>query len=180
MSKIIAIIGATGAQGGSVATEFLKLDGWKVRAITRNASSDKAKALQSQGAEVVTADCWDEASLVKAFEAGLPRFLFGSSLYLTPDRVLPPSLPSPAFLKSSLESRKVRLTTLRSRKLSSQRSLLELLRGRRRLSITYGRHFLVRGLRVMENSLCLTLMGRLRQMHGLGAICLISTRRRPI
>lgn len=118
MSKIIAVIGATGAQGGSVANEFLKLDGWKVRAITRNASSDKAKALQSQGAEVVTADCWDEASLVKAFEAGLPRFLFRSSLYLTFDRVLPSSSPSPAFSKSSLESPRAHLTKLRSRRLS--------------------------------------------------------------
>lgn len=76
MSKIIAVIGATGAQGGSVAEQFLQLDGWQVRAITRNADSDKAKALASKGAEVVTADCWDEASLIKAFEVRLPRFLF--------------------------------------------------------------------------------------------------------
>ena len=50
------------------AREFLKLDGWKVRAITRNVDSEKAKALASQGAEVVSANIDDEDSLVKAFE----------------------------------------------------------------------------------------------------------------
>lgn len=68
MSKLIAVVGATGAQGGSVVRQFLKLDGWKVRAITRNASSDSAKALASEGAEVVSANSDDEASMVKAFE----------------------------------------------------------------------------------------------------------------
>ncbi|KAJ4287573.1 hypothetical protein N0V90_012276 [Kalmusia sp. IMI 367209] len=74
MSKTIAVVGATGAQGGSVARAFLKLDGWKVRAITRNASSDNAKALASQGAEVVSANADDEASLVKAFEGATAIF----------------------------------------------------------------------------------------------------------
>ena len=120
MNNIIAVIGATGAQGGSVATEFLRLDGWKVRAITRNASSDKAKALQLQGAEVVTADCWDEASLVKAFEAGLLRLIFWSLHAFVSDicRALPPSSPSPAFSKFSSESPKAYLTKLLSRRLA--------------------------------------------------------------
>ncbi|KAJ4348070.1 uncharacterized protein N0V89_009442 [Didymosphaeria variabile] len=68
MSKTIAVVGATGAQGGSVARAFLKLDGWKVRAITRNTGSDNAKKLASEGAEVVSANADDEASLLKAFE----------------------------------------------------------------------------------------------------------------
>ncbi|KAF2443614.1 NAD(P)-binding protein [Karstenula rhodostoma CBS 690.94] len=74
MSKTIAIVGATGAQGGSVARAFLKLDGWKVRAITRNTGSDNAKKLASEGAEVVSANTDDEASLVKAFEGATAVF----------------------------------------------------------------------------------------------------------
>jgi len=67
MSKTIVVVGASGAQGGSVARKFLE-DKWKVRAITRNANSKSAEALVSIGAEVVVADTSDEASLVKAFE----------------------------------------------------------------------------------------------------------------
>ncbi|MCJ1417556.1 hypothetical protein MMC32_003900 [Xylographa parallela] len=68
MAKIIAICGATGGQGGSVARILLKGGEWKVRAITRNVESRGAKALAAQGAEVVAADLDDEESLVKAFE----------------------------------------------------------------------------------------------------------------
>lgn len=68
MTKTIAITGGTGQQGGGVANILLKTPGWKVRIITRNVESDKAKALASQGAEVVSANLDDEASLVKAFE----------------------------------------------------------------------------------------------------------------
>ncbi|KAI8937499.1 hypothetical protein NX059_005217 [Plenodomus lindquistii] len=68
MSKIIAVIGSTGAQGGGVANILLKTPGWKVRAITRNVNSGKAKELISRGAEAVAADLDDEESLVKAFE----------------------------------------------------------------------------------------------------------------
>lgn len=70
MSKVIAITGATGAQGGGVANILLKTPGWKVRAITRNTNSDKAKDLTSRGAEVVQADFDNEDSLVQAFEVG--------------------------------------------------------------------------------------------------------------
>ncbi|MCJ1382461.1 hypothetical protein MMC17_005574 [Xylographa soralifera] len=68
MTKIIAVTGATGGQGGSVARILLKRGEWKVRAITRNVESRGAKALAAQGAEVVAADLDDEESLVKAFE----------------------------------------------------------------------------------------------------------------
>jgi uncharacterized protein YbjT (DUF2867 family) len=44
MTKIIAVTGATGQQGGSVARIMLKAPGWTVRAITRNANSDAAKS----------------------------------------------------------------------------------------------------------------------------------------
>ena len=68
MTKVIAITGASGSQGGGVANVLLKTPGWKVRAITRNTSSDKAKDLASRGAEVVQANFDDEDSLAKAFE----------------------------------------------------------------------------------------------------------------
>jgi len=68
--KIIAIVGATGAQGGGLARAILDDPdgGFAVRAITRNIGSDKAKALAARGAEVVAADLDDEASLERAFQ----------------------------------------------------------------------------------------------------------------
>ena len=67
--KIIAIMGATGAQGGGLAEAILSdpNGGFAVRAITRDVNSDKAKALQAKGAEVVAADIDDVESLKKAF-----------------------------------------------------------------------------------------------------------------
>ena len=67
MTKIIAVIGATGQQGGGVVNVLSKTPGWKVRAITRNPSGEKAKQLEALGVEVVQANANDEASLVKAF-----------------------------------------------------------------------------------------------------------------
>lgn len=69
--KIIAVTGATGAQGGGVVNVMKKTPGWKVRAVTRNPESDAAKKLAADGIEVVAADFNDEASLVKAFEVSL-------------------------------------------------------------------------------------------------------------
>jgi nucleoside-diphosphate-sugar epimerase len=64
---ILTVIGATGAQGGSVVDSALAAGHYHVRAITRNTSSAKAQALRDAGAEVVSADLNDEASLVAAF-----------------------------------------------------------------------------------------------------------------
>lgn len=71
--KIIAVTGATGAQGGGVVNIMKKTPGWRVRAVTRNPESEAAKRLAADGSvEVVTAD-WDaEESLVRAFEVSLP------------------------------------------------------------------------------------------------------------
>ena len=68
--KVIAVVGATGAQGGGLVRAILndKNGSFTARAITRNANSDKAKALADAGAEVVTADLDDAKSLKKAFE----------------------------------------------------------------------------------------------------------------
>ena len=67
--KIIAVVGATGAQGGGLVRAILTdpAGGFAARAITRNASSDKARELAKLGAEVVEADVDDAESLKKAF-----------------------------------------------------------------------------------------------------------------
>jgi uncharacterized protein YbjT (DUF2867 family) len=67
--KIIAVVGATGTQGGGLADAILAdPDGpFAVRAITRRAGSGKARALAGRGAEVVEADLGDEPSLRRAF-----------------------------------------------------------------------------------------------------------------
>ncbi len=66
--KIIAVTGATGAQGGGLVRAILADPGggFAVRAITRDVNSDKAKALARAGAEVVAANIDDEAGLAKA------------------------------------------------------------------------------------------------------------------
>ena len=68
--KIIAVVGATGAQGGGLARAILNdpSGGFAVRAITRDVNSDKARALAKLGAEVVARDVDDEASLQRAFQ----------------------------------------------------------------------------------------------------------------
>jgi uncharacterized protein YbjT (DUF2867 family) len=69
-SRIIAIVGSTGAQGGGLARAILAdpAGGFRARAITRKAGGDKAAELRKLGAEVVEADLDDEASLAKAFD----------------------------------------------------------------------------------------------------------------
>ncbi|TAM81380.1 MAG: NmrA/HSCARG family protein [Acidobacteria bacterium] len=67
--KVIAVLGATGAQGGGLARAILAdpNGGFAVRALTRDANSEKAKALARQGAEVVAADVDNLESLKNAF-----------------------------------------------------------------------------------------------------------------
>jgi uncharacterized protein YbjT (DUF2867 family) len=68
--KIIAVVGATGHQGGGLVRAILNDSNseYLPRAITRDANSDKAKALAELGAEVVTADVDNFESLKRAFE----------------------------------------------------------------------------------------------------------------
>jgi uncharacterized protein YbjT (DUF2867 family) len=67
--KIIAVVGATGAQGGSLVRAILadKTGDFVARAITRKPDSDKGRELAALGVEVVAADIDDVASLTKAF-----------------------------------------------------------------------------------------------------------------
>ncbi|HET9695155.1 MAG TPA: NmrA family NAD(P)-binding protein [Steroidobacteraceae bacterium] len=74
--KIIAIAGATGAQGGGLARSILaEPDGeFAVRAITRDPSSAAARALAAAGAEVVVANLAEPDSVRKAFEGAYGAF----------------------------------------------------------------------------------------------------------
>ncbi|HET9952074.1 MAG TPA: NmrA/HSCARG family protein [Candidatus Eisenbacteria bacterium] len=69
-SKIIVVMGATGAQGGGLARAILadKSGAFKVRAVTRNPQSEKARALAALGAEVVAGDSDKPESLLPAFK----------------------------------------------------------------------------------------------------------------
>ena len=66
--KLIAVVGATGAQGGGLVRAILANPdgGFAARAITRDVNGDKARELAALGAEVVVADVDDEASLERA------------------------------------------------------------------------------------------------------------------
>ena len=70
--RTVAVIGATGAQGGGVARRLQKTGEWQVRGITRNLSSKSAQNLKAEGMDVAPADLDDHASLMKAFEVSLP------------------------------------------------------------------------------------------------------------
>ena len=69
MAKVIAVLGATGTQGGGLCRAILadKSGGFSCRAITRDPSKDKAKELAAAGAEVVAGNLDDVESLKKAF-----------------------------------------------------------------------------------------------------------------
>lgn len=71
--KLIAVMGATGAQGGAVIRAFDALKksgnaGYSIRAITRNPTSEKAKAIAPLVDEVVKADGDDVESMAHVFE----------------------------------------------------------------------------------------------------------------
>jgi uncharacterized protein YbjT (DUF2867 family) len=68
--KIIAVTGATGAQGGGLVRAILSDpgSGFTARALTRDVNSDKAKELAGLGAEVVAADLDDTEGLKRAFQ----------------------------------------------------------------------------------------------------------------
>lgn len=67
--KIIAIVGATGAQGGGLVRAILNESGsgFTARGLTRDPKSDKANALAKLGAEIVAANLDDVESVKRAF-----------------------------------------------------------------------------------------------------------------
>jgi len=68
--KIIAVVGATGAQGGGLVRAILddRDGGFSARAITQNPDSDKARNLAGMGAEIARANIDDEDSVARALQ----------------------------------------------------------------------------------------------------------------
>jgi len=90
-SKVIAVVGSTGAQGGGLVRAILrdKAGGFAARAVTRKIGSDKAKELAGLGAEVVAGDLDDQATLERAFLGA--HAVFGVTNYwehFSPEREL--------------------------------------------------------------------------------------------
>lgn len=73
--KTILVTGGTGAQGSSVAHHLLHDGTFKVRVLTRNTESEKAKHLHQKGAEIVKGDFSDYESLLKALNGCEAAFL---------------------------------------------------------------------------------------------------------
>ena len=63
----VLVTGATGNQGGAVASNLLER-GFQVRALTRNQNSEAAQALAEQGAEVVQGDTEDHSAMDRVLE----------------------------------------------------------------------------------------------------------------
>ncbi|UCD64180.1 MAG: NmrA/HSCARG family protein [Candidatus Zixiibacteriota bacterium] len=75
--KVIAVVGATGAQGGGLVRAILgdPNSEFTVRALTRNTDTEKARKLAELGTEVVKADVDDVASLKRAFKGAYGAYL---------------------------------------------------------------------------------------------------------
>lgn len=105
--KIIAVVGATGAQGGGLVRAILADKGgaFVPRAITRKVDSDKAKALATAGAEVVAADIDEPASIDRAFAGAYGAFCITNFWeYFSPER---------EFVQASNMARAAKATGLR-------------------------------------------------------------------
>lgn len=75
--NVITVVGATGKQGGGLARAILAdpAGQFRVRAVTRNPQSAQARQLAAAGAEVVQADLYDSASMVRAFDGARAAFV---------------------------------------------------------------------------------------------------------
>ena len=76
--RSVLVTGATGQQGGAVARALLSR-GHRVKALTRKPDSDAARQLMSAGADLVTGDLGDAASVLKAASGVGTMFLMGNS-----------------------------------------------------------------------------------------------------
>ncbi|MFG3547856.1 NmrA/HSCARG family protein [Streptomyces sp. NPDC047725] len=73
MNGSVAVLGATGGQGGAV-VDALLAEELPVRAVVRSPGSERAQALRRRGAEVVAGDLRDAESLVAAFTGARAAF----------------------------------------------------------------------------------------------------------
>lgn len=64
--NVVVALGATGQQGSSVASALLDA-GWRVRAVVRDPSTERAQQLADTGVETVAGDLADPVSLASAF-----------------------------------------------------------------------------------------------------------------
>ncbi|WP_328730206.1 NmrA family NAD(P)-binding protein [Streptomyces jietaisiensis] len=69
----VLVTGATGHQGGATA-RALRASGVPVRALVRDARTDRARAVEALGAELVTGDLYDRDSLIAAAEGARAVF----------------------------------------------------------------------------------------------------------
>lgn len=72
---LITVFGATGNQGGSVVRSLLQNPSFRVRALTRNPSSEASKKLADAGAEVVRADGFSAEDMAAAFRGAWGAFV---------------------------------------------------------------------------------------------------------
>ncbi|MGW6740151.1 NmrA family NAD(P)-binding protein [Streptomyces sp. NPDC055025] len=72
-SAPVLVTGATGKQGGATARSLL-LAGVPVRALVRDPATDRAKAVEALGAELVTGDLHDRDSVIRAAEGARAVF----------------------------------------------------------------------------------------------------------
>jgi uncharacterized protein YbjT (DUF2867 family) len=75
--RSVLVTGATGQQGGAVARALL-FRGHRVKALTRKPDGDAARQLMSAGADLVTGDLGDAASVLKAASGVGAMFLMGN------------------------------------------------------------------------------------------------------
>ncbi|NJP73641.1 NmrA family NAD(P)-binding protein, partial [Streptomyces sp. C1-2] len=69
----VLVTGATGHQGSATA-RALRASGVPVRALVRDARTDRARAVEALGAELVTGDLYDRDSLIAAAEGARAVF----------------------------------------------------------------------------------------------------------
>jgi uncharacterized protein YbjT (DUF2867 family) len=87
--KTIAVVGATGAQGGGLVRAIAadRTGPFQARALTRKPDSDKGKALSGSGVEVVATDLDDQASIERAFAGAYGAFCVTNYWeYFSPER----------------------------------------------------------------------------------------------
>jgi hypothetical protein len=72
---LLVVLGATGAQGGSVIHTFLSTaPTWRIRGLTRNPSSTASQALSAKSVEMVAVDLDDPSNLRAAFAGATAIF----------------------------------------------------------------------------------------------------------
>ncbi|KAF2653652.1 NAD(P)-binding protein [Lophiostoma macrostomum CBS 122681] len=73
--RTVAVVGGTGMFGGSVASSLLQDPKFRVRVTTRDVTTERARRIRDQGAEVVQADSWNADELASAFKGCWSLFL---------------------------------------------------------------------------------------------------------